>query len=256
MVNCTGNYIHWVADTFGDCIETKREKWGFTIGLTSTLIWMYAQLPQIYLNYKNKSVEGLSFIFLCFLLTGDICNFIGVIITNGLATQIITSTFFICVDSFCVLQYIWYQWIRPKFVKSPDASILTISETEINSNLTPLLASSVIALISIDPYKPPYIYGTIVGWISAAIYMSSRTPQILHNCKRKRTDGLSFQFFISAFLGNSTYAISIFLKNSTWNYIWQQMPWLAGSAGLLFFDFAIMIQFFIYRKNSKKIENI
>jgi len=256
MSNCTGNYVKWAADVFGECISTRTEKWGFGIGLLSTLIWMYAQLPQIYLNYKNKSVEGLSFIFLCFLLTGDLCNVTGLIITGGLVTQFITGIFFICVDGFCVSQYIYYKWLRPKCKPQLyDDAVSLATEDDQSRGLLPILGTVAAASATIiDPYKPPYLIGTIIGWISAAIYMSSRTPQIAHNCRRKRTDGLSFQFFISAFLGNSTYAISIFLKDSRWGYIWQQLPWLAGSAGLLFFDFAILVQFFVYRKNTKPHE--
>ena len=97
-----------------------------------------------------------------------------------------------------------------------------------------------------DPYEPPLLYGTILGWVSAICYISSRMPQIIKNFKRKRTYGLSPYFFITAFLGNTTYGISIFLKNSSWDYIWLQFPWLVGSLGILFFDFTVLVQFFIY----------
>lgn len=252
-MTCEGNYIKWVYDIFGECVSTPSEKAGFFIGLLSTAIWMYAQLPQIVMNFRRKSVEGLSFIFILFLNFGDFCNLIGAILNNGLVTQFITAGWFVFVDISCLLQYIWYNWIRKKCCKQNpnDQQYHPIYERAPAPSPAPLIVGFAAAASSpsINPYKPPHLYGTILGWLSATCYISSRMPQIITNFKRKRTEGLSIQFFWSAVLGNTTYALSIFLKDCSWNYIWQQFPWLMGSGGILFFDFTILIQFLCYRKN-------
>ena len=252
--DCPPNRIEWIYAAFGECVVTARDQASFWIGLSSTVIWMYAQIPQIIMNFKTKNVDGLSFPFLCFLVLGDLCNLVGAIITHGLITQIITATWFISVDVFCTLQYIVFKWLIPCIRRKKDEedlqkAIQNDNGTYLLFKATPLLLASAYSASS-DPYKPPALYGTILGWCSAFSYISSRTPQIFRNCKRRRTDGLSCQFFISAILGNSTYCISIFLKDYHWPYIWKQFPWIVGSGGILFFDFTVLFQFFCFRKNS------
>lgn len=262
MGKCEGEYVHWIKSVFGDCVSTSSEKAGFVLGLLSTIIWMYAQIPQIIMMFKTGNTDGLSYGFLCFLVIGDICNLVGAINNGGLITQIITSVWFIIVDGFCNIQYVYIKWIKPKCCskKMLDDEIPNDTTYTDNSNsqlpIIPLLASTAASLMMQakekkydNPYKGKMLYGTLLGWISTISYMTSRMPQIIKNCKRKQTDGLSSKFFISAVLGNSTYAISIFCKDFHWGYIWQQLPWIMGSAGMLFFDFTILAQFLAYRNN-------
>lgn len=253
---CPDNRVKWIYNTFGECVTNTRQQFGFWIGLSSTVIWMYAQIPQIIMNFKSKNVEALSFPFLCLLVTGDICNLVGAIITHGLVTQIITATWFVAVDVFCLLQYIVFHWIIPSIHKRKQSFSYSSSNYEDDAvfSPTPLLIAAAVASSPTNPYKPPALYGTLLGWASAISYISSRTPQIVKNCKRKHTDGLSIQFFISAVLGNTTYGVSIFLKDYHWPYIWQQFPWLAGSLGILFFDFTVLGQFLAYDRKHKKEE--
>ena len=268
MVNCTGDYVHWIADVFGECVVTTREQLSFGFGITSTLIWMWAQLPQVYMNFKYKRVDGLSIQFLCFLVLGDVSNLTGCLITGGLITQIITSSFFCFIDTFCTLQWIYYKLIYPRCCnKQIDESMATFTNSNGDSKggivpILPGLATAALLSQSLtandypDPYSKEYIAGSLIGWISGVVYSSSRIAQIIKNFRRKRTDGLSIQFFISAWLGNCTYAISIFLKDSHWGYIWMQFPWLVGSMGPMILDFIVLTQFFMYRENSKRAAQI
>lgn len=253
-MSCEGKYIKWIFNIFGDCISTVREKIGFGFGLSSTFIWMWAQIPQIYMNFKYKSAEGISLGFLCLLVIGDFSNFLGIVLTHGLATQYFTSAWFLLSDFFVSVQYVYYTFIRPRCLRKKN-NLANFQIDEKDNFLLPAIPLLVAASQSIsnpiqkapsDPYEPPLLYGTILGWVSAICYISSRMPQIIKNFKRKRTYGLSPYFFITAFLGNTTYGISIFLKNSSWDYIWLQFPWLVGSLGILFFDFTVLVQFFIY----------
>lgn len=254
-MTCSGSYIKWIYNAFGDCIVTTREKIGFAFGLSSTVIWMWAQIPQMYLNYKNKQTEGLSFAFLCLLVSGDLCNLFGIIITHGLITQFITCTWFLIQDFLVTVQFIYYTYIRPRCCPQSTNSVKYDRGGNYNNIIPaiPLLlavsqsASNLKSDSLKGPYDPPTLYGTLLGWASAASYIVSRTPQIIKNFKRKKTDGLSPQFFITAVLGNTTYGLSIFLKDSSWKYIWSQFPWIVGSLGILFFDFTLLFQFIYFK---------
>ncbi|KAI5969803.1 RTC2 [Candida margitis] len=84
------------------------------------------------------------------------------------------------------------------------------------------------------------------GWLCAILYLGSRVPQIVLNYERKSCDGISFMFFLFACLGNLTYVISILSIDTSWNYLWVNCSWLAGSLGTLALDFTIFVQFFLY----------
>lgn len=252
-MTCTGSYVHWIYDAFGDCIVTRREKIGFAFGISSTIIWMWAQIPQMYLNYKNKQTEGLSFAFLCLLITGDLSNLFGIIITHGLVTQFITCTWFLISDFLVGVQFVYYTYVKPRCC--PQKQNAVKYDKDNYNNIIPAIplllavsrsASNLNSNSLGGPYDPPKLYGTLLGWLSASSYIASRLPQIIKNFKRKKTDGLSPQFFITAVLGNTTYGISIFLKDSSWKYIWSQFPWLVGSLGILFFDFTVLFQFLYF----------
>ncbi|KAI4125050.1 MAG: hypothetical protein LQ338_004490 [Usnochroma carphineum] len=117
------------------------------------------------------------------------------------------------------------------------------------------------------------IWGQIFGYLSAALYLGSRIPQLLLNYRRKSTEGVSMLFFLFACVGNLTYVMSIFAyepgcvkleqdyggpqcERGEWGreygkYILVNTSWLIGSAGTLLLDLMIFAQFWIYRKNVK-----
>lgn len=255
-MECDGRpYIKWIFDLFGECIGTVQEKASFGLGLTSTLLWMYAQLPQIWINFKRQNADGLSLYFLILLVVGDICNLIGAYINGGLLTQIITAIWFLFVDLCATSQYAYYTWILPRC--KPGERLLNSTESQLSISAVPLfVATAAAAQLQSNPYDKDMIVGTLLGWLSFTAYFSSRQPQIWKNCRRHNTDGLSYQFFISAVLGNATYAASIFLKDTSWKYIWQQFPWLMGSVGLLPFDFIVLFQFLYYNHKNKQMETL
>ena len=116
------------------------------------------------------------------------------------------------------------------------------------------------------------IWGQIFGYICAALYLGSRAPQLLLNYRRKSTEGLNALFFLFACVGNLAFVCSIFAfepicsshQHGHWHesncqkgealaiygrYILVNLSWLIGSAGTLFLDFAVFVQFFLYRHN-------
>lgn len=118
------------------------------------------------------------------------------------------------------------------------------------------------------------LWGQIFGYVCAVFYLASRVPQILLNYRRKSTEGLNALFFLFACIGNLTYVFSIFAfepicsshYQGHWHesncqpgeapaiygrYILVNLSWLIGSAGTLGLDFAVFVQFFLYRDNVK-----
>ncbi|KAF2718945.1 PQ-loop-domain-containing protein [Polychaeton citri CBS 116435] len=116
------------------------------------------------------------------------------------------------------------------------------------------------------------LWGQIFGYICAVLYLGSRVPQLLLNYRRRSTEGLNALFFIFACIGNLTYVCSIFAfepicsehYHGRWHeshckpgevgaiygkYILVNLSWLIGSLGTLVLDFAVFLQFFVYRNN-------
>lgn len=92
------------------------------------------------------------------------------------------------------------------------------------------------------------------GWLCTFLYLGSRIPQIILNFERKSCEGISFLFFLFACLGNVTYVVSILSVSTGPRYIEINLPWIIGAAGTLAEDFTIFFQFFLYRENSRTIE--
>jgi len=98
--------------------------------------------------------------------------------------------------------------------------------------------------VDCDATPPPSFVGKVLSWMSAAIYLLSRIPQIIKNYRRRSVQGLSPILFACAVLGNTTYALGIIIKGQR---LMGALPFLIGSIGTLCFDATILFQFFIYR---------
>ncbi|PGH16340.1 hypothetical protein AJ79_01882 [Helicocarpus griseus UAMH5409] len=111
------------------------------------------------------------------------------------------------------------------------------------------------------------LWGQIFGYLCAALYLGSRIPQLLLNCRRKSTEGVSMLFFLFACVGNLTYVLSIFAFSPRCDgaagdgvcepgeqgriyarYIMVNASWLLGSLGTLALDLGIFAQFIMYRE--------
>lgn len=87
-------------------------------GMFSTLSctsWIFAQLPQIIENYKNKSAEGISPTFLLLWFMGDFLSFTSCLLNDVvLQFQIYLSIFFLCNDITLCFQYYYYNSVYPR----------------------------------------------------------------------------------------------------------------------------------------------
>jgi uncharacterized protein with PQ loop repeat len=103
------HFIQWVGSIFGACVYTPRDIIGFVFGMVNIVLWLFAQAPQLYKNYKNKTAESLSCTFLSLWLIGDITNFLGCILTAQPAVQLWTSIYFVFMDILTLTQWLYYR---------------------------------------------------------------------------------------------------------------------------------------------------
>ena len=99
--------------------------------------------------------------------------------------------------------------------------------------------------------------GRVFAWACTTMYLSSRLPQIYKNFVRQSTSGLAIMLFISAFLGNTFYTLSILTSGESMDsvggreserstFLLEELPYLLGSAGTVGFDITIFIQWIHY----------
>ncbi|KAF8454985.1 PQ loop repeat-domain-containing protein [Terfezia claveryi] len=93
---------------FGTCIPSHLSLISSVLGLCSISAWLFSQIPQVIKNYRNRSVEGLSALFLLNWFLGDICNFLGTVILNQMFFQKAIGAYYVTVDFALMLQFIWY----------------------------------------------------------------------------------------------------------------------------------------------------
>ncbi|KAF8474884.1 PQ loop repeat-domain-containing protein [Kalaharituber pfeilii] len=94
----------------------------------------------------------------------------------------------------------------------------------------------------------PQAYGAeILGYISAALYLGARIPQIIQNYRKQSCEGLSVLFFMLSLLGNLTYGAGILFHSTEQAYVVDNLPWLLGSLGTMVEDVIIFCQFRLYK---------
>ncbi|EJD36578.1 hypothetical protein AURDEDRAFT_154575 [Auricularia subglabra TFB-10046 SS5] len=91
-----------------------RETKSIWLGYASIACWLGAQFPQLIVNYRNQSADGLALPFLLNWLLGDISNLIGCILTHQLPFQTWLATYFCLVDFSLFSQYFYYDAFKPK----------------------------------------------------------------------------------------------------------------------------------------------
>ncbi|KAM0748441.1 PQ-loop-domain-containing protein [Meredithblackwellia eburnea MCA 4105] len=252
------------------------------VGWISISAWIVVYTPQLWLCFAQQSGEGLSLIFLCIWLAGDLTNLLGAFWQGLLSTMIILAVYYTLCDIILIFQVFYY---RRKRTLYPHL-VPPVSETE------PLLSS-----FSSGPHDTPetkasrrartivsYVGGAgivfaigavawylskdapqgrrrevwdtkaqVVGWFSAFMYLGSRLPQIAKN-RETKCQGLSLLMFAFAVAGNTTYVASILLQSLTPQHLLINASWLVGSGGTIFLDFVVLGQFYWYASARSAME--
>ncbi|ORX74552.1 PQ-loop-domain-containing protein [Linderina pennispora] len=82
-------------------------------GYVSIACWFVVLMPQIHLNYKRKSCEGVSLAFYLMWSLGDALNLLGACLENMIPTAIILPLYYILTDTVVLTQFYMYYGNRP-----------------------------------------------------------------------------------------------------------------------------------------------
>lgn len=105
-------FLYHFSANFHTCIPTNLAFISTVLGTCSIISWLFAQLPQIYKNWKLKSTSGLSIFFLAEWLLGDLSNLLGSVFTQQALWQVIIAGYYVTVDCALVGQWIWYELLK------------------------------------------------------------------------------------------------------------------------------------------------
>ncbi|KAK8220066.1 hypothetical protein M8818_000482 [Zalaria obscura] len=190
-----------------------------------------------------------------------------------------------------------FEQARDRGEKSTPTSRLYVHRTQPSSSIpspsprTVLFIACLISLATASPIQPttpqPSLdptmtstsptplenAGTILSWLSTALYLFSRLPQLVKNARRRSTSGLSPHLFLAAFFGNLFYSTSMLTNPLAWGsypahgaggwvgaepsdrgeWIIRALPFWLGAAGVLGLDGAVGVQFTIYGEKENKV---
>ncbi|KAM9830280.1 lysosomal amino acid transporter 1 homolog [Syngnathus typhle] len=270
------NGSKWVWEGLGECAQDARDMASVYLGLLSILCFMMSSLPQYYSSCKTGNMDSaLSIWFLLLWLGGDTCNLVGSFLADQLPLQTYTAVYYVLADLLMLAMYSYYK-VKNRMVENRRvlhvlgvACVLGFTTSFANvPGLLPTQQEVSLAhkgrtlLSSADvgaSFTPKEIIGFSIGSVSSVLYLFSRLPQIYTNFKRKSTKGVSFFLFALVILGNTTYGLSVLMKNPDQgqgenSYVIHHLPWLIGSLGTLVLDLFISVQFFSYRKAADRLD--
>ncbi|KAI1793249.1 PQ-loop-domain-containing protein [Ganoderma leucocontextum] len=261
------------------------------LGWVSIACWMVVYSPQVIENYQLQSGEGLSLGFIVIWLIGDICNFSGAIIAGLLPTIILLGIYYSVCDATLLAQIYYYRWKRAHrgtpFLVTEDPTLSVLYDEaspllpggdrseepyprrpvwqEALKYVAALLFVFGVGVVAWGVEKwtrkgtPPSNpedevaewRSQVLGWISAALFLGARIPQIVKNLST-RCEGLSPFLFVYSISGNTTYFLSILAVSLKMKHLAVNAPWIAGSALTIFLDLFVLYQFFCYRLEDKR----
>ncbi|XP_051509499.1 lysosomal amino acid transporter 1 homolog [Myxocyprinus asiaticus] len=268
------NGSKWVWDGLGECAQDARDMASVILGLLSIVCFMVSSIPQYYNSCRTGNMDrALSIWFLLLWLGGDTCNFVGSFLADQLPLQTYTAVYYVLADMLMLSMYIYYK-LRNRDRDSVllnavsvlcflgiSSSLLSLPHLALEDQMpTGFKGRALLAVedknSSVQPFNTKEIIGFFIGSLSSVLYLCSRLPQMYTNFCRKSTEGVSFFLFALVILGNTTYGISVLLKNpdrgqGETSYIVHHLPWLIGSLGTLSLDLLISVQFMMYSKSPR-----
>lgn len=217
--------------------------------------------------------SALSIWFLLLWLGGDSCNLVGSYLANQLPLQTITAVYYVSADLLMLAMYAYYKSKNKRQNQNTlvhvvgmacvigfSTSLFSVPAMDTNHEVSPFRSRALLSVsdsTSVQAFTTKEIIGFTIGSISSVLYLCSRLPQMYTNFTRKSTEGVSYFLFALVILGNTTYGLSVLLKNpdvgqGESSYMIHHLPWLIGSLGTLSLDIIISIQFIIYRKRPEQ----
>ncbi|KAL1971586.1 hypothetical protein VTN31DRAFT_2207 [Thermomyces dupontii] len=141
------DFLRFLSSTLHVCLPSALALISSSFGVLSILCWLFAQLPQIYKNYRLQSTEGLSIFFLVEWCLGDTAHLLGALFTHQAAWQVVIAAYYVSVDITLVVQYFWYTYLAGTPRRKGKSGTITSSigfggdDGEVIEGITPLLGS-------------------------------------------------------------------------------------------------------------------
>ncbi|CAM6034675.1 unnamed protein product [Sphagnum compactum] len=102
----------WVERYLKDCVCNRRDTVSLVMGLLSVVSWGVAEVPQIITNFREKSTEGISLLFLTTWVVGDLFNLAGCYLEPAtLPTQFYMAMLYTITTLVLVSQTIYYDHV-------------------------------------------------------------------------------------------------------------------------------------------------
>ncbi|KAK7884848.1 hypothetical protein WMY93_027971 [Mugilogobius chulae] len=274
------NGTKWVWDYIGECADDARDMASIYLGLLSILCFMASSVPQYVQSCRTGNMDSaLSIWFLLLWLGGDSCNLVGSYLADQLPLQTYTAVYYVAADLLMLSMYTYYKLKHKRHNQQVLLHVVGVAciiglsgsffhvpvlDTKQKVNVSVFRSRALLSVSNsglVRAFTTKEIIGFSIGSLSSVLYLCSRLPQIYTNFKRKSTEGVSYFLFALVILGNTTYGLSVLLKNPDGgqgesSYMIHHLPWLVGSLGTLSLDIIISFQFFIYRNNPSPQNNL
>jgi uncharacterized protein with PQ loop repeat len=106
---CTNTVICVILNVI---ITSSHDLIGEVIGWITTVFYIVGRFPQMWLNYKNKSTEGLSILMYVFTILGNATYIAVITLDNGTIQSnmpwIVSSVVMIVLDLYIIYQHYYY----------------------------------------------------------------------------------------------------------------------------------------------------
>jgi len=232
-------YSQFFGSALSECVFLWQDYVPSMLGLLSVLLWIFALMPQVWINYHNKASEALSLPFMLIWLFGDIFTLAGAAVL-GMPTTAVALGVYFCLNDVVVLGQMYYYRKRATlcdidmdgagfgagatatkstavrvcgllFLGAGALSTLASAtgSSEGASGQRVLLGMDNVAIC--DERAPRSdevrLLGSVLSWIAGLLYFVSRIPQVIKNHKTKTCEGLSVSTFVIAALANTAFGL-------------------------------------------------
>lgn len=233
----------------------------YIFSFASIAFYSVVYLPQFREIYKTKDTSGISFIMLLLWTQSDYLSLIGTIL-NDLNLSVIILGWYHTFMGLAMVSFVLYYkskfGSKNQFKKSLAPIIDTWAINTFVKDIFGIWYKFMYCLlffgINISVAAGLYYYrivnlrlGDILGWITMALYITGRFPQIILNYNRKSTQGLSILMYILTICGNTCYVMSLLFWSIEPEYIRTNTPWIISSVVTILLDFFVIWQYFVFR---------
>lgn len=159
---------------------------GNVCGLTSTTLWFLVLLPQVWKNFRRKSVVGLSVLWATANFSASLINLFFVFLYAKIPTYGLISSVYCPILEFTLLIQFWIYGTQPRKSKIIYAMIC-------------IVLWSTVVLVELFAH----VYGAI-EWIAIVLWCIETFPQVILNMRMRSTRGQARGSVLIAMMGKTT----------------------------------------------------